>query len=264
MYQLLIVDDESEIREGVAGLFPFEDFGFNVAEIAENGAQALDIIEKRGIDVVLTDIMMPVMDGLELAREINRRELPVIVIIISGYPDFDYARRAIEYNVRKYIVKPAKYADLADVFSALRIELDKKHSEAVQPAAHNADESGYYLQIVEAVKEYINASYGDATLERAAELVHLNPYYLSNVFRLTTGIKFSDHLSRVKMAKAAELLADKALKIHEIGPLVGYANANNFARAFKSFYGKTPSEYRGTIAENPETPLPLGGGGQGA
>jgi len=201
--------------------------------------------------VVLTDIMMPVMDGLELAREIFQRELPVIVIIISGYPDFEYAQRAIEYNVRKYIVKPAKYSDLADVFSALRIELDKN---ATGGERQTNETTGYYTQIVESVKEYLNDHYRNATLERAAELVHLNPYYLSNVFRLTTGIKFSDYLTRIKMSKAAELLADRMLKIHTIGPRVGYANANNFARAFKSFYGMTPSEYRGTAsaAEKPQ------------
>lgn len=244
LYQLLIVDDEMELRNGFASLFPFDELGFTVAGQAANGQEALDIMEHQHIDVVLTDIMMPVMDGLNLAQEIYRLQMPVIVIIISGYSDFEYAQKAIEYNVRKYIIKPTKYAELSDMFSKLRIELDEKNQ------SQSSDYSGYYLNMVETIKQYVDNNYSDATLERAAKLVHLNPYYLSNVFRLTTGVKFSDYLVRIKMKKAAVLLKDQELKIHAIGPQVGYANANNFARAFKSFYHMTPSEYRDKLLGN--------------
>ena len=244
LYQLLIVDDEKELRCGMANLFPFEDFGFEVAALSGDGKEALEIIKTQTIDVVITDIMMSGMDGLTLAQEIHQKKIPVTVIVVSGYTDFSYAQKAIEYNVRKYIVKPVKYADLSDVFSKLRIEFDGRGTSAQNQVVGKEESSAYYSRIIDIVKAFLEENYKDATLEKAAACVHLNMYYLSNVFRLTTGEKFSDYLTRVKMIKSAELLADRNYKIHSIGSHVGYTNSNNFARAFKAYYKMTPSEYR--------------------
>lgn len=244
MYQILIVDDEAELRNGIANYFPWSEFGFEVADLAADGVQALNLIENTQVDVVLTDIIMPNMNGIELAKEIHSRQLPIKVLFLSGHQEFSYAQSAIEYNVSQYIVKPTRYSQLQNVFSRIKLELDKERS----PGSGRSSNNRYYDKMIEKVKDYIVHNYKDVTLEDAATHVHLNPYYLSNLFRLQTGVKFSDYVVQVKMQNAARFLEDIHLKIYDISLEVGYSNPNNFARAFKMFYNKTPKEYRNSLS----------------
>jgi two-component system response regulator YesN len=247
MYKVLIVDDEAELRNGIANYFPWDDFGFTVAASADNGKDALQIIDENQIDVVLTDIVMPDMGGIELAAEISKRRLPIKILFLSGYADFSYAQSAIAYGVKQYIVKPTKYNDLRDTFSRLKVELDNERFRHIRDDSeiepHNVSNT-YYDKIISSVKTYIKENVQTITLDSAAGHVHLNPYYLSNLFKLCTGTKFSEYVIKAKMKKAAGLLDDINLKIYDISLMVGYSNPNNFARTFKSVYNMTPKEYR--------------------
>ena len=116
MYRLIIVDDEFEIRNGLSRYFPWESVGFEVAAVFENVRGALDYIRRNPVDVVLTDIEMPGMSGIELARVIHEQRLPVKVIFLSAYKKFEYARDAISYRVVHYITKPTVHSEIFEVF----------------------------------------------------------------------------------------------------------------------------------------------------
>lgn len=166
---------------------------------------------------------------------------------MSGYQEFTYAQRAIEYNVTQYIVKPVKYNQLNDIFTRLKKDLDHRRGE-LSFYDHN-DQSemitdGYYRKLIQEAKAYIKEHYRDVTLEDVAAHVNLNPYYLSNLFKLQTGVKYSDYVTKIKMLKAAELLQNINLKVYDISFELGYSNPNNFSRAFKVYFNKTPKEYR--------------------
>lgn len=249
MYRLLVVDDEYASRNTLCNCFPWNQVGFEITAQVDNGKSALDYILKENIDVVLCDIKMPVMDGIEFARELRIRKFKTVIVFLSGYRDFEYAQKALAFGVRHYILKPARYEELMAIFSELRQELDDRRTPAnstSSPANPGKNTDGINLQdkLISTVKKYIEDNYLTVTLEDVAKVIHLNASYLSQIFKQKTGCNFSDYLIEVKMKKAAELLQDVRLKTYDVSERVGYTNAKNFTRAFKYYFGMTPREYR--------------------
>lgn len=240
MYNLIIVDDEKNIREGLAYCYPWEELGFNVAAVLPDGKSALDYIKRCCVDTVLSDIRMPRMDGLTLAEQLYKDYPQINIVLLSGYAEFEYARTAIRFGVKEYILKPVKYEDIIEVFTNIKENLDlvKGIKKIDEPFA------GYYDQIVDQVTDYLDEHYKDASLEDASVKVSLSPNYLSKIFKRKKGINFSEYLLDVKMEKAAELLRDVTRKTYEVAAEVGYDNPKNFSRAFKQYCGKTPREFR--------------------
>jgi two-component system response regulator YesN len=128
-YKMILVDDEDEVRGRISSKISAES-GFTVVGTAGNGYDAIDLIEKQSPQVVLTDIKMPYVDGIELAKIIRRDYPTVRVGFITGYNDFDYAREAIEHNVRSYLTKPLTQEDIAAFLRKLKIELDEEFRES--------------------------------------------------------------------------------------------------------------------------------------
>lgn len=248
MYRLLLADDEKEIRNGLSQYFPWNEVGFDLIGQCENGMEVLQFIESHPIDVLLCDIRMPVMSGIDVARQLHHSKSNIKVVFLSGYKDFEYAKQALVYDVKGYIVKPTKYTELFEVFSALKIELDHAvHSMAVptpQPSGSSFNE-----QVIATIKEYVEQAYATANLAEAAQLVHMNPHYVSKYFKDKTGVNFSDYIVSVRMSKAAELLKDIRYKTYEVSELVGYSYAKNFSRTFKKIYGVSPREYRNNFEQ---------------
>lgn len=240
MYKLILADDEYELRNGLGTYFPWEEIGFELAASLENGQQVIEYLESHSADVLLCDIRMPVMDGLEVAQYIYRKKLPIYMIMFSGYRDFEYAKKAMQYGARDYIVKSAKFNELVSVFRNLREQLDMENSKKKLAGASK----GYYQQIIETIQEQVEREFATVTLEQVAAAVHMNSNYVSKLFYCKTGQLFSEYLLSVKMKKAAEYLSDIRYRTYEVSELVGYSNTKNFSRAFKSFYGITPKEYR--------------------
>ncbi|RNB89828.1 response regulator [Brevibacillus fluminis] len=254
MYKLLIADDEDEIRNGLSHYFPWNEVGFEVFGQAANGRDALQFMAQHPVDVLLCDIRMPIMTGIEVARELSQQKSPTTIIFLSGFKEFDYAQQALIYGVKNYILKPTKYSELLNVFTTVKEQLDERQATSMRfppsPPAAGAglDEDSALLsdKIIARIKRYVAEHYKDASLEGASQLVHMNPHYISKYFKEKTGENFSDFLLKVKMNKAAELLQEMNYKFYEISELVGYSNAKNFTRAFRKFYGKSPREYRNT------------------
>lgn len=253
MYHLIIVDDEARILDGIANLFPWENIGFQVDGVFTGGRQALAYLDAHPADVVMSDIRMPEMDGIEFIRRLEK--FPRIkIVLFSSYQNYEYFRSAIKYQVADYLLKPIRYEELLNCFSELRKTLDA----ATKPCAPEDKPRGYYEKIVAAVEDYLGENYRDATLEKAAGLVSLSSSYLSKVFKEHAGVGFSECLMKVRMEKAREFLDDVRFKSYEIADCVGYDNPKNFSRAFRAFYGMSPTEYRnrktkGGGEDEPET-----------
>jgi len=124
MYNVVIADDERIVLEGLKNTFNWRKYGFEVCGLAENGEEAFDIIQHIKCHVLITDIRMPDMDGLELARKIKDRYPCIHVIIISAYNDFEYAQQAIKYGVSGYLLKPLKDTELGELILKLKEELE--------------------------------------------------------------------------------------------------------------------------------------------
>ncbi|MDF2922668.1 MAG: two-component system response regulator [Paenibacillaceae bacterium] len=132
---LMIVEDEVRIRNGIAGGIPWEQSGIEIVALAGSGKEALDMMERRKPDIILLDIEMPEMDGLELAEEVLRQEPQMKLVILSGHNDFHYAQRAIELGVMKYLLKPAGDQEILEAVTEAAREIREKLMEK-----HNMDE----------------------------------------------------------------------------------------------------------------------------
>lgn len=248
MYRLLIVDDEVGIRNGLANFFPWAELGFQVVGQARNGEQALKIIEEdeKPIDVLMTDIKMPVMDGLKLIEQLKKCDFSGKIILLSAYNEFEYARRRLQLGVYDYILKPTDYRKIAELFERLKKELDSEDGSKKSETGNLYENTGfdYKGKIIREVKEYIEKNYAEIKLADAAAHVNLSTSYLSVLFSAEAGMSFSEYVQRVRLQEAARLLSETYGKIYEISERVGYNNSKNFTRAFRKFYGMSPRDYR--------------------
>ncbi len=119
-YKIMLVDDEEEVRTSIIRKIDWQDAGFEVIGDAENGKEALEKIEQNEPDVVLTDIRMPYMDGLEMAENIRQRYPSIKIVIFSGFDEFEYAKKAIKLNVIEYILKPVNVEELTAILKKSR------------------------------------------------------------------------------------------------------------------------------------------------
>ena len=125
-YHIMVVDDEAEVRQGIARKIDWNALGFEIVADAENGRDALEKAENLDLDVVLTDIKMPFMDGLQLGAELARRKPGVRLIVFSGFDEFEFAKEAIKLNVVEYVLKPVNAAELSDILRRVKNTLDQE------------------------------------------------------------------------------------------------------------------------------------------
>jgi len=244
MYRLLIVDDEEDIRRGLAEFFPWEEIGFEIAGTAENGRQAFKAVAAGGVDAILTDIRMPVMSGIELAKALSEAGLAVPIVFLSAYRDFSYARQAMRYGVRDYVLKPTDYAELRTAFAKLRREMDRGRLETAAAQGVGREAASGADPFVAAIRRYVERDCARASLKGAARIVGMNPQYVSRLYHDRTGEHFHAFLARTRMEKAARLLREGGYRAYEVSEIVGYSNQKNFTRAFKIHFGTTPLAFR--------------------
>ena len=128
--RVLIVDDEKIIREGLCAMIPWQEYGFQIPDTAPNGAKALEIMETTAYDVLITDVRMPAMDGLALCQNVHSLYPNCVIIILSGYGDFQYAQKAMEFGVRRYLLKPVDENKLTEVLHQIQYNHRKKQAES--------------------------------------------------------------------------------------------------------------------------------------
>ena len=129
LYRVLLVDDEEDIREGISRKMDWLGLGFSLVGEAANGQDALELAESLRPDVILTDIKMPFMDGLELCRILTDRLPAARFVVFSGFDAFEYAKQAIQMNVVEYILKPINADELSAVLRRLKDQLDRERAE---------------------------------------------------------------------------------------------------------------------------------------
>ena len=125
-YKVLLVDDEEEVRNAIEQRINWEELGFEVIGKAQNGVKAMEIAEKLQPDVVITDIKMPYMNGLELARNLKEENPGVRILILTGFDEFEYAKEAVHLEIEEYILKPINANELSECLKRLKNVLDKE------------------------------------------------------------------------------------------------------------------------------------------
>jgi two-component system response regulator YesN len=358
IYKVLIVDDEYLERQVMKKIIAEEIKELELIGEASNGQEALEIVKQKNVDIILMDIKMPKIDGLEATQKIMNSFSNIKIIIITAYNEFDYAQQALKYGAVDYLLKPVKTEKISEVLNELILDIEEErlYKQLLRHSHDDSEESAQFHQeffieekkLYELVKEgakeevngfvdkllreirdqdyplvkfkiriieflvslsrtinqeaeidihhfyfesllsestelnsveqfaewvkkkldlvmqkvanayneiddnvirrtinYIQENYDqDLTLERVAEEVHLNPSYLSHVFKEETGNNFINYLTKIRLEKAQELLKNSKDNITKIANQVGYQNANYFSQVFKKEFGLTPTQYR--------------------
>lgn len=239
MKKVILVDDEKMVVESISRIVDWENYGFQLCATCLNGFQGLEAIRRYEPDVVITDIKMPVMDGIELIRRTREFNKETAFIILSGYGEFELAKQAMKEGVREYLLKPCG------------------EEEILEALAHTCSENGEIIQeeqeadkdFVEIIIRYVEEHYGEEDLNLrwiAKELVFLNEDYVSKRFLQKTGSRFTSYLNRVRVEKAKEYLAAHSVAYNErVAAAVGFTNnPKYFAKVFKKYTGCTVKEYK--------------------
>lgn len=246
MYRVMIVEDEKIIRNGIASVVSRFASGFTVAWQCADAYTAWDLFQAEGPDLVITDIVMRGMSGLDLAHKIRETGSRIPVVILSGYAEFEYARSAIQLGVCEYVLKPLNVKQFTALLARLRQQLDQQAGQL--PPPESTDAAAGHLA-VRRVEEYVCANLGeDLSLGTVAAKVNLSANYLSMLFKSTTNQKYTEYVLHMRMEKAKRLLVHSEFKIYEIAEICGYNNVKHFISAFKKYTGTTPLQYKNTRA----------------
>lgn len=236
MNNVLIIDDEELIRQGIKKrIISYE---LNIGTIFEgsNGVQALELLKNNKIHIALVDINIPFINGLEFIKEGIKLSRDTIFIIISGYDNFSYAQKAIEYGVFRYILKPINKNQLKETLI-----------EAINLLGEKADENEEKLNpltkriLTEVNNNYSNCEY---SLLDLAKSVGFSESYISKTLKKDIGMTFNEYLTniRIEMAKKILMTEGKLTTVNEVAKRVGYSNQHYFSQVFKKHIGATPSE----------------------
>lgn len=235
---ILLVDDERWVRTALKWTINKLNLPLHVIHECENGLEALDWIKQNDVDLIISDIRMPVMDGLSLVKELSQLKKKQDVIVISVHDEFQFVQQALRTGVTDYLLKPVEETELQ---ACLEKWLEKQKKDL---DIKIVDES-LPSSTIERVLQYLEkTSLDQISLKDAAESVHMNPSYLSQLFKQQLNKKFVDYLTELRIEESKRLLLNTTLRMSEIADRVGYSDLAYFSNNFKRITGCSPSEFR--------------------
>lgn len=242
-FNVVVVDDEKLIAKNIAKNIEKLSSNFQVVNIFSNGLDALDFIKENPPHVVFTDIRMPLMDGLELAKEMADINSPAKCVILTGYADFSYAKTAMQNGVVDYLLKPVNAEELEKVLKQLEVSLIAANPDFVI----EEDQSKSPEELVELIKEYVHNHYKEPIdLNVLADNMGFSPSYLTKIFTKYEETTPSKYIRNYRMNIAKQMLSLDT-NLDKIAEAVGYTDPFHFSKSFKQTFGMSPSEYRKTL-----------------
>lgn len=258
-YKVLLADDEQIERMALAKRL-HKHFGDSlVIWQAADGNEAVRLCFKERCQIVIMDISMPELNGVEAAEQIRRLDEDCEIIFLTAYDEFSYAKRAIAIHALDYLLKPCEEEELTAVMEEAvgriqkREQFEKLHMEQEMPEETGAEmpepdleeEPDRLGQAAEKIRWYIRKNYmKDISMQDAARMMNYSDAYFCKLFKQCFDQNFTAYLARFRINEARRLLQDKNASVREVSMLVGYYDANYFAKVFKRIAGMNPSEYR--------------------
>lgn len=249
MLKVLVVEDEEMIRKGIVLAVDWAALDCVVVGEAANGLQALEAVERYAPSLIITDLKMPVMDGLEMLRQLRERGNNAFVIILTAYDNFAYAQAALRLGAVDFLLKPFHDGELEQAVTRLKQRMDRAGQGGEKgpaplplPELKKGDKSKYVLEAM----AYIGEHYHEPNIGVAAIAQHLgiSEGHLSHTFKKETDYTLLNYLTRYRIHRAMELLRDCRLKVYEVAEQVGYRDIAYFSATFKKLVGMSPSEYQ--------------------
>lgn len=261
MYHVLLADDEQIERMALAKRLKRHFCGSLDISEAVNGAEALETFKREKSQIVVMDISMPEMNGVEAAERIRSLDEDCIIIFLTAYDEFSYAKRAIVIRALDYLLKPCEEDELVAVMEEAMRLTDKRLSVSGVPspgvpspdirreehaeAMPRDDGDGRLAQVAETIREYIRNNYmKEISMQDAARMMNYSDAYFCKLFKQCFDQNFTSYLTGFRVNEAKKLLKDRSISVKDVSMQVGYYDSNYFAKVFKRMTGMIPSEYR--------------------
>ena len=272
MYRVLLADDEQIERMALARRL-MRRFGdsLQISE-ATDGKEAVELYQKEHSQIIIMDISMPELNGVEAAEQIRSMDEDCVIVFLTAYDEFSYAKRAIVIRALDYLLKPCDEEELAAVMEEAMRLTDKAVHNKENPTGNRAEmteaekeaekrreqwpwnpdaeapkdpETERMNQVAEKIRTYIRENYmNEISMQDAARQFHYSDAYFCKLFKQCFDQNFTSYLTNFRINEAKRLLKDKNISIKDAGMKVGYYDSNYFAKVFKRVTGMIPSEYR--------------------
>jgi len=231
--KILIADDEHYVRLELSGLLEELIPGVEIDEV-ENGSQMKNHLEKNDYHLAFVDIKMPGQSGLDVLSEYSDLHKKTVLVILSGYSDFDYARKAISAGVSEYMLKPVMKVELSDFLKKIipSLQILNSNDEIADNSLIRSAEKLIYMRY----KEQIGVA-------QIADELNVTPNYLSSQFKKHKNQTLTSYITDLRMKTASEMLILPGANVKRISEYLGYQSSRHFARLFREKYNKSPSEY---------------------
>ena len=235
MLKVLVVEDEEMIRKGIILTVDWAALDCVVVGEATNGLEALEAVKRYNPTLIITDLKMPQMDGIEFLQALRDMGNNAFVIILTAYDNFSYVQSALRLGAVDYLLKPFHDGDLEQSITQVRQRMDawQEMTPATRLAgARKGDKSKYVMEAlsVSSIARHLGISEG----------------HLSHTFKKETDYTILNYLTRYRIHKAMALLRDCRIKVYEVAEKVGYQDIAYFSSTFKKLVGISPSEYQNT------------------
>ena len=259
MYRILLADDEQIERMALARRLT-RHFGDSI-KISEavDGADAVAVFKREKCQIAILDIAMPELDGVEAAEQIRHLSRDCVIIFLTAYDEFSYAKRAIVIRALDYLLKPCEEEELLAVMEeAMRLadQQDKR-----KPGTDGENDSSEFFEtdfeflepadrdpkseVAARILEFIKNNYRkEISMQDAARMLHYSDAYFCKLFKQCFDQNFTTYLTKVRINEAKKLLMNKAASVKDVSMQVGYYDSNYFAKVFRRLTGLLPSEFR--------------------
>ena len=234
-WNIVVVDDEAIIADGLAKIIRHIGEQYRVSKVFYDSMQAYQYLKEHyaTIDLLITDIRMPKFDGLELIERAHSLRPDMLCAVLTGFSEFEYAKKAVNQGVASYLVKPIDMQELRQLLSRL-----SPPKPAPETERRLTRETLY-------MKQAIETHYRDFNMDVIVDHLQLSRDYLFRMFKKEVGVKLMDYLLDVRMRRAKEMLRlPGEFKIYEVSEQVGYQDYAYFSKVFKKFVGTTPKGYQ--------------------
>lgn len=247
MYRVIICEDEDIIRKGLIYSFPFLKTHCQVVADFDNGQDCYNYCTKHQVDIIITDIKMPLMNGLELIERVKKLYMCEF-IILSGYSDFEFARKAIKFDVNEYLLKPVNYDLLTESLEKAIAKIKKRNKlfslEKLFDARNKVSiNKAYNDDFLEAIIDYIKLNYmHKIKLNDLASSLNYSVSTIKNKLK-NYNLHFNTLLNKYRIFVAINLITASNKNIYDIATEVGFCDYKYFCTKFKNYTGYSVSEF---------------------
>lgn len=241
MLNVYIVEDEYFIRAELLEIIDWSKYGFKIVGQATNGKEAYEYLKNNNVDLIITDIEMPFLTGIELVSKLREEDINTEIVFLTAYSEFTYAQQGVKLGVIDYLLKPVEEDQLIRCLEKVFSKINNKE----EPLDESTINIGYKKNIILKAQEYIRQNIAEnITLAAISDYLNISKNYFCTLYKKETGENLSDSIAKEKIKIAKEMLTKDNLKVYEVCDRLGYLDTTSFSKMFRKVVGVTPVEFK--------------------